>query len=219
MAARAEAPILRTGRLAEIVSRANPKWERDKHPATRSFQAIRIFVNRELDELRQALERLLPVLAPGGRLAVIVIGSDQGMCGPFNRRVATHAAHHLDEVGADVAVLRGDAEVSSPRRDAVNRSAADAAAPLPLALDGDATLAARALEEFRGVGRRFELVGQVGYVIQAGRTQQFLVKEGVAMIHADKAVGLILNRTQSLLGHSYHSGYYGRYGDYGAQEG
>jgi 16S rRNA (cytosine1402-N4)-methyltransferase len=71
VAARAEAPILRTGRLAEIVSRANPKWERDKHPATRSFQAIRIFVNRELDELRQALERLLPVLAPGGRLAVI----------------------------------------------------------------------------------------------------------------------------------------------------
>ena len=71
MAARAEAPIVNTGRLAEIVSRANPKWERDKHPATRSFQAIRIFVNRELDELRQALERTLSVLAPGGRLAVI----------------------------------------------------------------------------------------------------------------------------------------------------
>jgi len=69
--ARAKAPIVSTGRLAEIVSRANPKWERDKHPATRSFQAIRIFVNRELDELRHALERLLPVLAPGGRLAVI----------------------------------------------------------------------------------------------------------------------------------------------------
>ncbi len=69
--ARAEAPIVSTGRLAEIVTRANPKWERDKHPATRSFQAIRIFVNQELDELRQALERLLPVLAPGGRLAVI----------------------------------------------------------------------------------------------------------------------------------------------------
>ena len=69
--ARAEAPILTTGRLAEIVSGANPAWEKDKHPATRSFQAIRIYINRELEDLRACLDRVLAVLAPGGRLVVI----------------------------------------------------------------------------------------------------------------------------------------------------
>lgn len=71
VAARAEQPIDSTARLAEIVSRANPKWEREKHPATRSFQAIRIYINSELEELRLALEGLLPILAPAGRLVVI----------------------------------------------------------------------------------------------------------------------------------------------------
>ena len=45
------APITRTARLAAIVSEANPRWEKHKHPATRSFQAIRLWINRELDEL------------------------------------------------------------------------------------------------------------------------------------------------------------------------
>ena len=70
-AARREAPIETTGRLAAIVSQAHPAWERGKHPATRSFQALRIFVNRELDDLRQCLGQVLGVLAPGGRLAII----------------------------------------------------------------------------------------------------------------------------------------------------
>lgn len=69
--ARQEAPILTTARLAEIVSRANPAWEQDKHPATRSFQAIRIYINRELEDLRACLDGILEVLAPGGRLVVI----------------------------------------------------------------------------------------------------------------------------------------------------
>jgi S-adenosyl-methyltransferase MraW len=68
---RAIAPIVTTGRLAEIVKRANPKWEKHKHPATRTFQAIRIFINDELQELRGCLERCLDVLAIGGRLVVI----------------------------------------------------------------------------------------------------------------------------------------------------
>ena len=68
---RAIAPIERTARLAEIVSEANPKWEQHKHPATRSFQAIRLHVNGELDALREVLESAVSALAPGGRLVVI----------------------------------------------------------------------------------------------------------------------------------------------------
>jgi 16S rRNA (cytosine1402-N4)-methyltransferase len=69
--ARLSAPIRTTRALAEIVARANPAWEKGKHPATRSFQAIRIHINRELEDLAQCLEQVLEVLAPGGRLAVI----------------------------------------------------------------------------------------------------------------------------------------------------
>ncbi len=68
---RAQSPIATTARLAKIVTEANPKWERDKHPATRSFQAIRIYINGELDELEQVLEQSVQMLAPGGRLAII----------------------------------------------------------------------------------------------------------------------------------------------------
>lgn len=64
-------PISTTQRLAEIVKRAVPTRERAKDPATRTFQAIRIHINRELDELRDALPQAVRVLAPGGRLAVI----------------------------------------------------------------------------------------------------------------------------------------------------
>ncbi len=71
VAARAESRIETTARLAEIVASARPARERGKDPATRTFQAIRIHVNRELDELRSCLEALPERLAPGGRLVVI----------------------------------------------------------------------------------------------------------------------------------------------------
>ncbi|HLT62920.1 MAG TPA: 16S rRNA (cytosine(1402)-N(4))-methyltransferase RsmH, partial [Pseudohongiella sp.] len=64
-------PITRTLQLAEIVKQANPAWEKHKHPATRVFQAIRIFINRELESLEKLLEKALKLLAPGGRLVVI----------------------------------------------------------------------------------------------------------------------------------------------------
>lgn len=64
-------PITTTLRLAEIVKTAHPNWERHKHPATRVFQAIRIYVNRELDSLVTVLNDSLYFLAVGGRLAVI----------------------------------------------------------------------------------------------------------------------------------------------------
>jgi len=69
--ARSERPIQTTKELAGVVAGANPKWEQGKHPATRTFQAIRIFINRELEELDAALEQAVEVLAVGGRLAVI----------------------------------------------------------------------------------------------------------------------------------------------------
>ena len=60
-----------TLQLAELISAAVPKKEKHKHPATRSFQAIRIYINRELEVLEQALESATEVLAIGGRLVVI----------------------------------------------------------------------------------------------------------------------------------------------------
>ncbi|WP_193161327.1 16S rRNA (cytosine(1402)-N(4))-methyltransferase RsmH [Microbulbifer hainanensis] len=68
---RVEKPFARTLDLAEVVKAANPAWEKGKHPATRVFQAIRIHINGELEDLRQALEKSLQLLAPGGRLVVI----------------------------------------------------------------------------------------------------------------------------------------------------
>lgn len=57
--------------LAELVSKVTPKKDKHKHPATRTFQAIRIAVNRELDVLKTVLEASVEVLAPNGRLSVI----------------------------------------------------------------------------------------------------------------------------------------------------
>ena len=71
VAARTDQPITTTGRLAKVVSEANPRWEKHKHPATRAFQAIRIRVNRELDDLQGLLEGALDMLRVGGRLVVI----------------------------------------------------------------------------------------------------------------------------------------------------
>ena len=68
---RSATPIERTAQLADIVSAANPKWEPHKHPATRSFQAIRLQVNGELDALREVLDAMVLALAPGGRMVVI----------------------------------------------------------------------------------------------------------------------------------------------------
>lgn len=63
--------ISRTLQLAEIIAAAVPFKDKHKHPATRSFQAIRIFINSELDELEKALQSALSVLAPQGRLSII----------------------------------------------------------------------------------------------------------------------------------------------------
>lgn len=69
--AREEQQITRTLQLAEIVSAANPKWEKSKHPATRAFQGIRIYINRELLDLELVLGDLLELVMAGGRMVII----------------------------------------------------------------------------------------------------------------------------------------------------
>jgi 16S rRNA (cytosine1402-N4)-methyltransferase len=69
--ARNEVPLTTTRQLAELIAASVPVREPHKHPATRSFQAIRIFINRELEELQSVLEQVPDILARQGRLAVI----------------------------------------------------------------------------------------------------------------------------------------------------
>lgn len=66
-----EQPMTRTKALADVVAAATPVKDKYKHPATRTFQAVRIWVNSELEEIEQALKGSLEVLAPGGRLSII----------------------------------------------------------------------------------------------------------------------------------------------------
>ena len=73
---RQESPIETTGELVEIIKGAIPKkFHAGKHPAKKTFQAIRIEVNDEIDSLEKALQDMIDVLNPGGRLAVITFHS------------------------------------------------------------------------------------------------------------------------------------------------
>jgi 16S rRNA (cytosine1402-N4)-methyltransferase len=84
---REKTPFLRTKDLAELIARITKNKERNKHPATRVFQAIRIYINSELEQIDQALEGALKVLAPQGRLSVISFHSlEDRMVKRFIRR-------------------------------------------------------------------------------------------------------------------------------------
>jgi len=66
-----EQPMTRTKELAAVVAAAMPVKDKFKHPATRTFQAIRIWINSELEEIEKALKGSIEALAPGGRLSII----------------------------------------------------------------------------------------------------------------------------------------------------
>ena len=85
-------PLTGTAELAELVAGAVKTREAGQNPATRTFQAFRIFINAELEELRQALEASLSVLRPGGRLVVISFHSLE------DRIVKQFIAQHSKEV-------------------------------------------------------------------------------------------------------------------------
>lgn len=86
--------ITRTGQLASLIAASVPKSPKEKkHPATRSFQAIRIYINSELEQVNQALNAALSILKPGGRLAVISFHSlEDRLVKQFMRKHAKPAA-------------------------------------------------------------------------------------------------------------------------------
>ena len=89
---RQERPILTTGQLAQLAAQAVRTRERGQDPATRTFQAIRIFINRELEEIAAVLPQAAGRLKSGGRLAVIAFHSlEDRIVKQFVKRYSTHA--------------------------------------------------------------------------------------------------------------------------------
>jgi 16S rRNA (cytosine1402-N4)-methyltransferase len=106
--ARAEASLETTGHLAEVVAGAKRRGRHKKHPAVQVFQAIRIEVNDELDELTRGLEGAFGLLKPGGRLAVITFHSlEDRMVKEFGNE---HARDYDVSGEVDVPMLRVDRE-------------------------------------------------------------------------------------------------------------
>jgi 16S rRNA (cytosine1402-N4)-methyltransferase len=95
VSARSQQPIRTTGQLANLVAAAAPARGESKHPATRTFQAIRIFLNRELEQLEAVLPQALDVLARGGRLCVISFHSlEDRIVKRFMREASREAAQY-----------------------------------------------------------------------------------------------------------------------------
>lgn len=152
--ARAEAPILTTQRLAEIVRRAVPKSGDGLDPATRTFQALRVAVNDELGELERGLAAAERLLAPGGRLAVVAFHSLEDRA--VKRFLAERAtdrprgSRHLPDqaAGGHVASFRllfkgatkpGQAEIRvNPRAASARLRAAERVGAQPLSMGGQA---------------------------------------------------------------------------------
>jgi 16S rRNA (cytosine1402-N4)-methyltransferase len=89
VARRDEAPLTTTAELADLVAATIGRREPGKHPATRTFQALRIFINRELDDLDAGLAAAYDRLRPGGRLAVISFHSLEDRA--VKRFIASHS--------------------------------------------------------------------------------------------------------------------------------
>jgi len=104
---REQQAITETGDLAEIISNAIPVKEKHKHPATRSFQAIRIYVNQELRAIEQGLKGAASVLAEGGRLSVISFHSlEDRIVKRFMRDISSRP-----KLPAGLPVMEADIEV------------------------------------------------------------------------------------------------------------
>ncbi|MGJ4930332.1 16S rRNA (cytosine(1402)-N(4))-methyltransferase RsmH [Bradyrhizobium sp. HKCCYLS2038] len=142
-AARKEQPIATTRQLADIVARVVRSKPGDIHPATRTFQALRILVNEELDELEQALSAAERILAPGGRLAVVSFHSleDRIVKTFFAERSKTGGgSRHLPEIAQQtpsfqlltrkpVVAAEAETEANPRARSAKLRGAERTAAP------------------------------------------------------------------------------------------
>ena len=145
VAARRDAPITTTRQLADIVVRVVRAKPHEIHPATRTFQALRILVNEELDELQEALAAAERMLKPGGRLVVVSFHSleDRIVKTFFAARSGGSAgSRHLPEVARPTpsfallgrrAVVAGEAEVAAnPRARSAKLRAAERTGAPPL---------------------------------------------------------------------------------------
>jgi 16S rRNA (cytosine1402-N4)-methyltransferase len=119
--ARQEGPVNTTAELAALIRAAMPTREMKKDPATRSFQALRIFINRELEDLELGLKKSVEMLRPGGRLVVI-------------------SFHSLE----DRIVKRFMRRLSQPARLPRRLPVKDSSVPMPLKLIGKAVKASGA---------------------------------------------------------------------------
>ena len=100
---RAEQPFERTADLAQVLTVANPAWEKGKNPATRAFQGLRIFVNNELGDLEVGLDAALEALEVGGRLVVISFHSlEDRIVKLFMRK---HAKGEQDKLPRDLPII------------------------------------------------------------------------------------------------------------------
>ena len=150
LAARANAPIERTGELAAIVRKVVPAQPGGIDPATRTFQALRIAVNDELGELERGLGAAERLLAPGGRLAVISFHSleDRRVKAFLRQRSATapRGSRHLPAGGGEAAasfqlltrkpIRPGEAEIArNPRARSARLRAAERTASPPFPAD------------------------------------------------------------------------------------
>jgi 16S rRNA (cytosine1402-N4)-methyltransferase len=123
VAARERQPIERTVQLAQIVEKAVPARSGKQHPATKTFQAIRIHVNGELEELRMTLAQSISLLNPGARLAVISFHSledrivklwmrEQAGKGPIDPRLLRLPQRTDSEISATLKIVGKDIEPS-----------------------------------------------------------------------------------------------------------
>lgn len=100
---RAEQPFESTADLAQVLTVANPAWEKGKNPATRAFQGLRIYINNELGDLETGLDAALESLEVGGRLVVISFHSlEDRIVKLFMRK---HAKGEMDKLPRDLPII------------------------------------------------------------------------------------------------------------------
>jgi len=164
--ARSEGAITTTGALAEIVARAVGPLKDGKHPATRTFQALRIYVNGELSELAEGLAAAERILKDGGRLAVVSFHSlEDRIVKRFlaERSKVTQGSRHMPEVKAEAPTFRlltrhpvdpGEEELKvNPRARSARLRAAERTAAPARAID-PASLGVPRLPGFEPAGRK-----------------------------------------------------------------
>jgi 16S rRNA (cytosine1402-N4)-methyltransferase len=118
-------PISSTTELAELVAGTVKTREQGQNPATRTFQAFRIFINAELEELQQALEASLTVLQPGGRLVVISFHSLEDRI--VKQFIAKHTREVVDRRSPDWMLASGQQLMKFKALDRIKPSKAEVA--------------------------------------------------------------------------------------------